>query len=44
MELKEAFGVLQELNFTPDEEMVYEARRKLLLDEEGVLKTAHHKG
>jgi predicted transposase/invertase (TIGR01784 family) len=44
MKLKEAFEVLQELNFAPDEEMVYETRRKLLLDEEEVLQAAHYKG
>jgi predicted transposase/invertase (TIGR01784 family) len=44
MEMKEAFEVLERLNFTPEEEREYEARRKLLLDEEGAFKTAHYKG
>jgi predicted transposase/invertase (TIGR01784 family) len=44
IELKEAFEALERLNFTPEEEREYEARRKLLLDEEGAFKTAHYKG
>jgi predicted transposase/invertase (TIGR01784 family) len=44
IEIKEAFDVLERLNFTPEEEREYEARRKSLLDEEGAFKTAHYKG